>query len=278
MIEQIALSLLGRDRAWRLARRLYAAARGEKPTNGIALNGEGALIAHLLSRTGADGTAPVMIDIGANEGEWTEAALSAASRTGQPLTLHTVEAAPVAAAALRDRLRGTTVHELAVSDREGVATFALAGPTAGTNSLELDSMSGAHGTVEVALVTGAALAERIGADHLRLVKVDTEGHDFAVLTGFEPMLADRRIDVIQFEYNSRWLSAHRSLWDVFRLAERHGYRVGRVAPDHVELFDRWNPECDRFFEDNYVLVSPDMASNPWFRPMHWTASNTLAGS
>ncbi|MFC4293987.1 FkbM family methyltransferase [Novosphingobium tardum] len=275
MIERI-IGLLGRDRAWRIGRALYMRARGEKDTNDIASNGEAALIARVLKQV--EDRSPVLFDVGANRGEWSEAALACLAQLQRHAALHLFEAAPHAAAHLREQFAavpGLVVHGIALSDRSGTAPFALVGPTAGTNSLEIGSHNPSVTTIEVPVEPGAQVAQSHGIGYIDLLKIDTEGHDFAVLSGFEPMLAAGQIGVVQFEYNSRWLAARRSLLDVFGLAEKTGYRVGRVAPDGIELFDRWNPECDRFFEDNYALVSPPAAHAPLCREMRWSVSNTL---
>ena len=76
---ELIVSLLGRDRAWRLGRALYMRARGEKATNNIDSNGEAKLIAAILREPRQ--RPAVLFDVGANRGEWTDAALGLA---GEP--------------------------------------------------------------------------------------------------------------------------------------------------------------------------------------------------
>ena len=42
-----------------------------------------------------------------------------------------------------------------------------------------------------------------GIDRVGLLKIDTEGMEGAVLAGCERLLAEQRIDAIQFEYRPR---------------------------------------------------------------------------
>lgn len=271
------VKLLGRDRAWRLGRSLYMRARGEKAANAIAENGEAALIARAVL-AGDPGRPLVFLDVGANLGEWSETALVAAAAAGRALEIHLFEPTPSAGERLESvfsRRAGATVHRLALSDRSGTAQFSIFGATAGTNSLESDPDAAPAQTLEVATARGADFAAKAGLDAVDLVKIDTEGHDYLVLAGFEPLLARGGIGAAQFEYNSRWLTAHRGLRDVFDLAARTGYRLGRVMPDRIELIGGWNPECDRFFEDNFVLVRSDMVSALGGVEMRWSVSNTL---
>lgn len=271
------VSLLGRERAWRLGRALYMRARGEKATNAIADNGEALLIRRAVE-AGDVRRSLVFLDVGANLGEWTETALAAARASGRSLQVHVFEPTPAAAGGL-ERLFGASssaiVHRIALSDRSGTGRFSIFGDTAGTNSLEADDFASPEQVIEVSLLTGADFAAAQGLGAIDLVKVDTEGHDFSVLAGFEPLLASGAVGAAQFEYNSRWLAAHRSLRDVFELASCTGYRLGRVTAAGIELADRWNPECDRFFEDNFVLVRPDMVTKLGGIEMRWSISNTL---
>lgn len=274
MLYDILTALVGRDRIWRLSRALYMQARGEKCSNNITDNGEAVLIRNVSALVGSS-RVPVFWDVGANCGEWSGAVLDAVAARGA--LLEVFEPTPEAAALLKTRFATDSlrVHEVALSDREGTAQFALAGATAGTNSLEIESVGRAMEVVEVSVATGTQFAARLGIERIDLLKIDTEGHDFSVLEGFEAMFQRQAIGIAQFEYNSRWLFARRSLRDVFVLAQKHDYAVGRVGPRGIELFDRWNPECDRFFEDNYVLVSRAWRPASFVRAFRWSESNTL---
>lgn len=273
----IIIALFGRDRAWRIARAIYMRARGEKMTNAITQNGEAILIARTLRRGNL--LCPVVfMDVGANLGEWTETALGESRAVGLPIKIHVFEPTPKAA----DRLERVfadqptaIVHRIALSNRTGTAKLRIFGDTAGTNSLETDPQTTPAATIEVETLTGADFSTSRGLDTIDLVKIDTEGHDFNVLSGFEAFLARRAIGAIQFEYNSRWLFARRSMRDVFDMASRTGYRLGRIARHGIEMFDQWNPECDRFFEDNFALVRPDLIESLGGIEMRWSASNTL---
>lgn len=273
----LVMRLLGRDRAWRLGRALYMRARGEKATNAIALNGEAALIRRAIAAAEGESRV-VLLDVGANLGEWSDAALQAARDQGRDIDLHVLEPTPKAAQRLEDRFRSdahVAVHRVALSAISGSARFAVFGDTAGTNSLEFGPSAGAAEAIEVRTLTGSDFAAGMAIGAIDLVKVDTEGHDCSVLRGFEPLLAERRIGAIQFEYNSHWLVAHNTLQDVFAIAERTGYRLGRVVAGGIEFIDCWNPECDRYFEDNFALVRPDKAAALGGIDMHWSGSNTL---
>ena len=46
-------------------------------------------------------------------------------------------------------------------------------------------------------------------EHVRLVKIDVEGHEFQVLEGMEKSLTDGKIDYVVFEHAANYLGATR---------------------------------------------------------------------
>lgn len=108
------------------------------------------------------------------------------------------------------------------------------------------------------------------------MKCDTEGHDLSVLQGAYPLLAAARIDIMQFEYNHRWVYSRAFLKDVFKLIEGLDYILVRIDPDNFRVFETWHPELDRFFQSNYALVHK--RTFEWL-PLCWGSfdqSNTYA--
>ncbi|MEO7787211.1 MAG: FkbM family methyltransferase [Sphingomicrobium sp.] len=262
--------LLGRRRAWRLGRKLYLAARGEGP-NDIDQNGESALMDAALAAF--PNAAPFRAwDVGANLGEWTDTLLAAAAKGDRDVRVELFEPTPTAFASLTVKYAvnpSVAVQQVALSSRAGTAEFEVVGSHAGTNSLNLTG-SPTGKTISVALVTGAEVHE---GSETHLIKIDTEGHDLEVLRGLEPLLSARSLGIVQFEYNWRWLVNGSSLRAAVLLAERHGYRVGRVAPEGLEIYDMWNGELDRFFETNYALVRPDVLPRLRHRVIGWCEGN-----
>lgn len=253
-MEQLLINLLGRRNAWRLGRRLYMAARGET-RNAMEENGEAAVLTDLLRIAPAD--RPFVIwDVGANRGDWTDMALQRARSAGRDVSIEAFEPAPATFHHLAERYAGCSnvrTHKLALSDRNGTASFEIVGHLAGTNSLSLSRSSGAQ-VVEVETITGGDMWHRLGGEPVDFVKVDAEGHDLAVLRGLMPLIADGKVSVLQFEYNWRWLIDGGSLRQVFDFMARYDYRVAVVRPDRLEVYENWNIELDRFFEANFALV------------------------
>ena len=241
--------------AWRAGRALYCAARGERVSQDIAADGE-AYVQECVIRAVPLSTQLRVIDIGANQGDWTLSLL----RLLPPERRHTVRIdcfEPVART--RERLRAALaaqergelaeIHALAISDDSGPARMALMSESGGTNSIHFDGSGRAPpgGWVNVEKITLAAFFTGHGVRHVHLVKVDTEGHDMNVLHGARQLLIERRIDVVQFEYNHLWVHSRYFLKDVFDLIKDLPYHIGRIKPASIELIERWHHESIDFF-------------------------------
>ena len=107
------------------------------------------------------------------------------------------------------------------------------------------------------LTTLDAYAAQKGIEHFGLVKIDAEGHDLRIIEGAGNLLRGGKIDVVQFEYNRRWIDARSYLRDAFELMAPLGYRVGKVTPKGVEFYEAWHPELETYCEGNYVSCRPD---------------------
>ncbi len=148
------------------------------------------------------------------------------------------------------------------------------GEMAGSNTLSPGADAPPGGWIEVETTDLAAWASRKGLQRLHLVKADAKGHDLFVLRGALPLLREERIDVLQFEYNHRWVFARAFLKDVFDLAAPLPYALARITPAGVEILPEWHPELERFFETNYCLIRRPALD--WFscRRGRFDAANT----
>ena len=261
---------------WRLGRRLYTSARREQISLEIEGDGEGYLQSCVV-RAIDPGRPLTIMDIGANQGDWTRhllANLPPDRKTSSRLKVILFEPVPSTRARLASTIAAhdlggvCAIHPIAMSDVKGTFEMAIMSDTGGTNSLHFDNSAAAPpgGWISIQTDTLSGFFTEHGIDHAHLVKCDTEGHDLKVMQGARDLLAQKRIDVFQFEYNHRWVFSHSFLKDVFDLIDGLPYRLGRLMPDGVEYFSRWHPELDRFFQSNYVLVSE--------RAMTWLNSHS----
>lgn len=241
---------------------LYARGRGEI-VNDINVNGEAYVQACVVRGLPSRAGPRHFLDVGANAGEWTRHLLDqmpadAVERTSVWL-FEPVPATYAMLMAIVPTLRHTTrahVVNSALSDEAGTAQMAVLSDTGGTNTLHYDARlkSAAQGMTAVTMETLEAFCRAHAIEHIDLIKCDTEGNDAKVLRGGLALFKAGRIDVAQFEYNWRWIYARCYLKDVFDMLEGLPYRVGRICPQRIELFETWHPELERFFEANYVII------------------------
>ncbi len=276
MFEKLLVSLLGRRTTWRLGRKIYFEARRDFADD-MATDGEFTLIENVVAAFARRSPSETMSiwDVGANVGLWSEQALNVARTSGVKARLDAFEPVPDTHAELSRRLASVEnahVHQLALAAEAGNGRMRVVGEKAGTNALVREDH--AEGDfVEVEISTGDAMAAKLGAGRIDLVKIDAEGHDLNVLRGMSGLCAAGRIGVIQFEYNHLWLFTGSSLHKVFALIADWPYDLARVTQSGLEIISEWNPELDRFISGNYALVKRDLASSLHAKRGGWDASN-----
>jgi FkbM family methyltransferase len=165
-----------------------------------------------------------------------------------------------------------TLARLALGEFPGSSTLHVVSPGAGTNSLHQPcDVAGFSTTEDVTTTTLDLYADQSGLEQIALVKIDTEGHDLAVLRGAQRLLGMRRILIAQFEYNHRWVYSRSFLRDAFDLLAPFDYRLGKLTPRGVEFYPRWEPELETFVEGNYVAcadhVVERLPSIDWWKPV-----------
>lgn len=259
----LACRVAGRQNIVRAARFVLCRARLDIP-NDPRTNGE-SFLQRWVADSASGGRRFHVIDVGANVGCWSKSMLGAASLANRidSIDLHAFEPSAYTFALLSAALEGrrsVQLNNLAVSDRIGRAALHVVAQGAGRNSLHMQSNPGpAVITEEITTTTLDSYAAGASLDHIDFIKVDTEGHDLAVLRGANALLRDQRISAIQFEYNHRWIDARSYLRDAFALVELHGYLLGKLTPRAVEFYPGWDPDLETFVEGNYVACLPETA-------------------
>ena len=106
-----------------------------------------------------------------------------------------------------------------------------------------------------------------------MIKIDVEGFDMQALKGLERCLANGLIELIQFEYNWRWLLNNNSLRNVFELIDGKPYHFAKLIDGGLQIFDTWHFELDKFFESNYVIIRKDSPIVKLAQHYYFTAAN-----
>jgi FkbM family methyltransferase len=278
IVTDLACHVVGRRHVVRAARLVLYRARLDVP-NDLCTNGETLLQRWVLALAPAGGKVCV-IDVGANIGRWSEAMIDATRRAGRidDLDLHAFEPSSYTFSRLLQALGGQRVvlHRAALGDQCGASTLYVAAPGAGTNSLHRPaSAMNQVPTEQVRITTLQDFVEVTRLGHIALVKIDTEGHDLAVLRGAQALLGERRISVVQFEYNHRWVYSRSFLRDAFDLLTPLGYHLGKLTPLGVEFYSGWDPDLETFVEGNYVACSPEIVGR--LPSVRWWKSTPTPG-
>lgn len=170
--------------------------------------------------------AAVVLDIGANVGIFSLAALAA----NPAAVVHAFEPTPELADGLRgtaalNNLSGLRIHQAAVSRRTGHAVLhrwrGEHGGNGGMNFVTTDPARSAGSTVDA--VSLDDFCRRHEIDRIDLMKLDVQGNEHEVLAGAEGLLHAGRIDTVLLELN--WAAEVSSpAEEAVRILERNGYR------------------------------------------------------
>lgn len=263
--------LLPRAQQERLGAHILNHARAEWNGDPDA-NGEYALLDRCAALARHQGGS-VIFDVGANVGEWT---LRAARASGAGVEIHAFEPARETFAVLSARLAADDgarlrAHRMALGSTAGLAHLRVVGRGSGLNSLHATESpfmpdGNVPETEPVELTTGDIFCAQHGIPAVEFLKIDTEGHERAVLDGFSGLLTRQGIRVIQFEYGFTWLASRTYLADEHRRLTGLGYRLAKLRPEGPEPVPVWQARHETFGCGNYVAYLPALAAEierPW---------------
>lgn len=156
------------------------------------------------------------VDVGANAGLYTLFMRAEAQRANAILRAVCVEADPEMAARLRFNLGasgavdGASVFECAASDRDGALRFAVDRRSRGLSHVD------PAGDLEVPARTLLSIIREAAAPRIDALKIDVEGHEFAVLAAFlkgAPLSLHPRLVILEISHAGAAQDAARALVD-----------------------------------------------------------------
>jgi FkbM family methyltransferase len=107
-------------------------------------------------------------------------------------------------------------------------------------------------TVNVDLEKGDDFLKNINfLTYINLLKIDAEGHDFFVIEGFKKAVDTGLIDAIQFEYNKHNIANNKLLMNFYEALI--DYNIGRIFPNHVD-FKQYEFTDENFIDGNFLAV------------------------
>lgn len=214
-------------------------------------NGELELIRRL---SGVD--VRVVMDVGANVGEWSVAMAS----TCPAAAIHAFEILPPTAALFRQNAAGLPsihLHEIGLAEADAEIelwyhpdnnqlTSAVADRTG-----EFPELRDGWRTCQARVMRGDDFMAAQGIAHVDVLKLDVEGMELRVLNGFGAAFERGAIDLVQFEYTRLNKFIPLLLRDLYGFFEPRGFRVGKVYPKGV-LFKPYEQDDEDFLGFAYV--------------------------
>lgn len=166
------------------------------------------------------GSHPVVFDVGACKGEYTDHVLSkipgAKCFLFEPNT------------GLFNTLSHKNKYEIALSDKTGQIKFYMCSDeySALSSTYEREVFKDVGSVVETVNSTTVDLfcAEN-GVNTIDLLKVDVEGAEFDVLRGSRNMMSEKKIKFIQVEYGGTYIDAGIKLADIIEYSGDFGYKA-----------------------------------------------------
>lgn len=196
-----------------------------------------------------------IFDAGASVGEW----LELARRSCPDATIHAFEIVPSTFEALRLRVGAdarSVLNQMGLADAPGTVDVFYCPDDPELSSIFPYPTGKASLPVRCAVTTGDQYCAERGIAHIDFLKLDVEGLELPALRGFEGMLAEGRIDVVQFEYGFINLLPKFLLKDLHEFLSARGYTVGKVFPNYVD-FRAYRLTDEDFMGPNYLAVRRD---------------------
>lgn len=221
-------------------------------------NGEKVFVEGFLKALEKDA---VILDIGANIGEYSELILKEALKNKVNVQLHLFEPTRSCFSALTEKYSGldyVTLNNFGLSDvsepskiyydKEKSGLASLYQRNLKSYSIELSQSEG----INVKRLDSYVEEKRIS--HIDFVKIDIEGHELKAFEGFGAYLDGDFIDYIQFEYGGANLDSGVSLMEIYQVLSDRGFVISKVMPKGLEVRNYY-PYMDNFNYANYVAVS-----------------------
>jgi hypothetical protein len=95
-------------------------------------------------------------------------------------------------------------------------------------------------------------------DRIDFLKIDVEGAECKVLSGFSEAFAQRAIDIVQFEYGQINIVANYLLRDFYQFFEQYGFAIGKIYPNYVD-FKSYSLADEDFRGPNYVACRRELS-------------------
>lgn len=195
------------------------------------------------------------VDVGGNRGTWTELMLASGGAAKRGLIFEPSTSALLILNEKFGTRSDVTIIPAAVSDRVGETQFFEEFEAGGTSSC-VPGYSKVNAVRRIVKTTTVddSLAEHRLRD-VDFMKIDIEGFDLYALRGARKLINERRVGIIQFEYNESWMGSGSTIHSAVQLLTSGGMEVFLLNRNGL-----FSPNLSLYGEyyglSNYVALSP----------------------
>ena len=206
------------------------------------------------------GADPVVFDVGANVGKWSERMLKA----HPGVSVYMFEPSPMCREEIEKlELSRSVVVPAALGSSPGFARLNFSSDTDGSASLHARGDSyfqdREYQSIEVEVTTIDEVLKSNSIKYVDFMKMDIEGHEFSALEGAATSLRERRIGALSFEFGSGNINSRTYFRDFWKLLSDAGFSISRIAPGDILIPIREYYEDLEYFRgvSNYIAVLPE---------------------
>ena len=197
----------------------------------------------------------VLLDVGANVGDWTNAVLD----SGRDVKIYAFEPDQKSASQFEHRFAAEPRVELAriaLGAKTGSAT--LWADTSGSSLASLSRRRMDSQTAEFdhsQVVAVVELDNWCAENGIRpdVLKIDVEGHELDVLKGARRTLGTA--NVVQFEFGGTCIDSRVFFRDLYDLLDQAGYALWRMGPKGTQPVGPYTEDEEVFRFTNYIAVN-----------------------
>lgn len=206
---------------------------------------------------GTEDTEVVIIDAGANVGQFANMALSLISEKGR---VYSFEPAADTFQKLEANIKDSRVIKVnkGLGDEEKQIVLYSSQPGSTIASVFQRNISGElqtdHETIQI--TTLDLFADKLNLEYIHFLKVDVEGADLDVLKGAKRLLKNRKIKFIQFEFGGTQIAPRVFLRDFYELLEKD-YSLYWVLSDGLQNIEQYSEHYEIFSYANYLAILKD---------------------
>lgn len=253
MIAQL-IAFLGRLAGLDLIRLAYAE-NGIGQSHSFEASGEKKFISEYLPANVSAST-PVIFDVGANQGSYAKLLLMAFPKA----KLQCFEPNPQTFELLSKNIgNAATLFQIGFGKQEGMLELYFdsrdkTSVMATSNPEILKDISKVASTekVKINVDTIDHFCEEQKIDRIDFLKIDTEGFELDILRGAKKMLEEKRVDIIQFEFNETGTVQRIFLKDFYHYLS--GFEFYRLSRKGMIPLHNWQPAHEIFLFQNIVAI------------------------